>query len=232
MIKNISNLKLKLYDDKSTYNKYILPFFILLLFILLNTVIIFNLYNKDKQKEDILRLHVVANSNDIYDQIIKLKVENEINKYIEDNYTNLKDNKQELLQSFAINADEITSICNNVLDENNINYDTKIKIGKINYEKKISQTLDMDAGCYNSMQIILGDGNGKNIWSLIFPDENTIKNISNLDTILPGINNLFKGTSYEYNLNITGKDVLSNTNSKDYDYEFKILDIINNIIKK
>ncbi len=232
MIKNISNLKLKLYDDNSIYNKYMLPFFILLLFILLNTIIVFNLYNKDKQKEDILRLHVVANSNDIHDQIIKLKVENRINKYIEDNYTNLKDNKQELLQDFAINSDEITTICNNVLDENNINYDTKIKIGKINYEKKMSQTLDMDAGCYNSMQIILGEGNGKNIWSLIFPDENTIENISNLNTILPGISNLFESTSYEYNLKTTENDIIKNKNSQNYDYDFKILDIINNIISK
>ena len=51
-------------------------------FILLNTLVAFNIYKTKFISKDIFRLHVVANSNSIEDQIIKLKAESKIKEYI------------------------------------------------------------------------------------------------------------------------------------------------------
>ncbi len=217
MKRKIISLKQDLYNENIKYNKITLPFFVLLVIILLNTVIVFNLYTNKKDKDDILRLHVVANSNDISDQIVKLKVQSKINDYINNNF-NSNDDKNKIINDIKSHADDIISLSNKVLDENNINYDTTLKIGKINYDEKISQTLTMDKGIYNSVQVVLGNGKGKNIWSLIFPDENSINNISSLDSILPGINDLFK----------TQNDMESE--NENIEYDFKILEIIRKII--
>ena len=67
------------------FNRNILiPSFIIFLFILLNTLIVLNIYTKEteKNKSNVLRLHVIANSNLVEDQIIKLKVYENITEYI------------------------------------------------------------------------------------------------------------------------------------------------------
>ena len=43
--------------------------------------------------------------------------------------------------------------------------------------------INMPSGTYDSANIILGDGNGKNIWSIIFPNEKTLDKLSKLDIV-------------------------------------------------
>ena len=49
----------------------------------------------------------------------------------------------------------------------------------------------MYSGTYDSASVILGNGDGKNIWSIIFPNDKTIEKIKELDTIIPGISNIY-----------------------------------------
>ena len=51
-------------------------------FIILNIYIRIKLYEKKEITDNIIRLHVVANSNDTKDQIEKLKVHSKIQEYI------------------------------------------------------------------------------------------------------------------------------------------------------
>ncbi len=157
-------------------------------FILLNTLVAFNIYKTKFISKDIFRLHVVANSNSIEDQIIKLKAESKIKEYISNFNIN---NKNELKNEIEKNKDEILQIANNTICENDKNYTSSIKIGKISYDKKDNMQTQMYSGTYDSASVILGSGNGKNIWSIIFPNDSTIEKIKDLDTIIPGISNIY-----------------------------------------
>ena len=84
-------------------------------FILLNTLVAFNIYKTKFISKDIFRLHVVANSNSIEDQIIKLKAESKIKEYISSFNIN---NKNELKNEIEKNKDEILQIANNTICEN------------------------------------------------------------------------------------------------------------------
>ena len=169
--------------------KHITLFIAIFSFILLNTIIGFKMFKTQYISKDILRLHVVANSNSIDDQITKLKVESKLNNYISSiSYKN----KEELIEKLKSNKDNILKLSDSTLKENNKTYTSKLKIGKISYDKKQNMTLDMYAGTYDSVCLVLGDGAGKNIWSIIFPNEQTIDKIKELDTILPGISSIYE----------------------------------------
>ena len=103
------------------------------------------------------------------------------------------------------------------MSNDNINYDSYIKIRKINYEEKQSVTEDMPSGSYNSMQIILGKGEGKNIWSFIFPNEENIKKLENYNTILPNLSNIYEDINYT---------------KENVEIEFKAVEIFNTIKEK
>lgn len=185
-------------------NQKKIPFFIAIFsFILLNSIICFNIFKTNYISKDIFRLHVIANSNSISDQITKLKIESKINDYI----VSLKPNsKEDLINKLHINKDNILDIANSTLNENNLNYSSKLQIGRLNYDEKNNMLIEMPSGTYDSLNIILGDGNGKNIWSIIFPNEKTIDKISSLDTILPGISSIY--SDEKQNSNIVIKSVI------------------------
>ena len=188
----------KLSDEKNVTNK-ILPFFVLLLFIILNVTIIFNLYFKKEEKDDILRLHVVANSNNLNDQITKLKVNEKIKEYFASFQENENLTKSDILNLAKNNSYDIINIANSVIKENNLDYNASLNIGTIYYDKKESTLLDMEKGNYDSIKVILGDGNGKNIWSLIVPNKENLKKLKGLESILPGINHIYNDeTNEEY----------------------------------
>lgn len=168
--------------------KHITFFIAIFSFILLNTLVAFNIYKTKFISKDIFRLHVVANSNSIEDQIIKLKAESKIKEYISS--FNIND-KNELKNEIEKNKDEILQIANSTICENYKNYTSSIKIGKISYDKKDNMQTQMYSGTYDSASVILGSGNGKNIWSIIFPNDKTIEKIKELDTIIPGISNIY-----------------------------------------
>lgn len=209
------------------FNRNILiPSFIIFLFILLNTLIVLNIYTKETEKNNsnILRLHVIANSNLVEDQIIKLKVYENITEYIKK--LELENNiysKDEIISKVKENISDILTISDDTISKNNLSYRTSVNIGKMYYDKKQSVLLDMDKGNYDSIKIILGAGNGKNIWTLISPSEENLKNISNLNTIIPGIDKL-------YNDNNTNNP--NDEKEKKIDYSIKIFEIYKNLKSK
>lgn len=204
MIKNI-------FKEKKINSSLIL---FLLSVIILNTYIVININEKEEKKENIFRFHVVANSNSIEDQITKLKIETEVEKYLDTISYNENDDIYSILNS---NATNILKISDNILNEENKNYNSKLDIGKIYYDNKDSVLYSMENGTYNSARIILGEGQGKNIWTIIFPNKDTLKSIETLNTILPGIKDIYNDLEETENENIT--------------YNFKIKEIFEDIQK-
>jgi stage II sporulation protein R len=184
--------------------------------ILLSLYTSISLYNKNKIIENSFRLHVVANSNDIEDQIIKLKVVDKVEEYISSLLSKENITKQEVYNTIYNNMDKILSISNNELKKENMDYISTAKLGKINYQKKENIYTTMDAGSYDSIQILLGKAEGKNYWNLIFPRKENIKKLEGFENILPGISDIYE-------------DENSKEKTTDKTYSFKLLEVIKNI---
>ncbi|SEF38727.1 stage II sporulation protein R [Caloramator fervidus] len=121
-----------------------------------------------KDKEDIIRFHVIANSDSIEDQSVKLKVRDRILKEF---YPMLKDVKDydESLKILKEDISKVEDIANSVLKENGFNYTAKAYIGKFNFPAKQYGDLVVPPGEYMALRVVLGKGEGKNWWCVMFP---------------------------------------------------------------
>ena len=119
-------------------------------------------------RESVVRLHILADSNSKIDQEVKLKVRDAL---LEKN-TQLLSNKvtpENAEEYFKQSKDELEKCANEVLKENGFDYTAKITLGKEYYTTRVYEDLTFPAGTYTSIKVVLGSGDGKNWWCVMFP---------------------------------------------------------------
>lgn len=180
-------------------------------FLLLNTILIKNIISQESNLDNYFRLHVVANSNSVKDQAIKMNVANDISKKISDIVKNANSNsKNDIKNAIEYNVKDILVATKFSLEKQNDYKNVSIKIGNIYYDEKINDNMIMDEGVYDSMQIIIGEGKGKNFWSLIYPY--SYAGMYEINTDISDINNNLRDTDFEGNTILSTDDIISNTN--------------------
>ena len=127
--------------------------------IYLMTVVFANSVMEDLS-ENIIRLHVVANSDQKKDQEIKLKIRDEILRAD----INIEDRSSAIL-----NIRRIEKIANNVLFENGFSYGAKVDFGNFKFPEKSYDEITLPEGNYYGINVILGNGEGKNWWCILSP---------------------------------------------------------------
>ncbi|MBE5952290.1 MAG: hypothetical protein E7260_12045 [Lachnospiraceae bacterium] len=126
--------------------------------------------------DEVVRLHILADSDRPEDQHIKLAVRDALLPYLAA-VTQTATSKTEALDELKNQKVFLTEIANRTLSELGANYQACISIDQIYFPIRIygSQTyLSEDAtvfppGFYDSIQIVLGAGNGHNWWCLAYP---------------------------------------------------------------
>lgn len=146
----------------------------------LNISLVVASYNANNNLTNYFRIHVVANSDSIDDQILKLNVAKAVNEYIDDITKDIT-NKNEYIECIWENIYNILNVANNKMNEENKNYNIVAYVGKMKYSEKSKDGITQPKGTYNSLKIVIGDGNGENWWSLLFP--NSIQGISSEDVL-------------------------------------------------
>ena len=137
-------------------------------FILLNINIIFATNKNYNTSTNYFRIHIVANSDSIDDQLLKYTIAKKVDIFVNQITIN-SNSKEESKRIIQENIQNILNICNNILKDNNSNYNITAYLGKIKYDEKLSDNINMQAGIYDSLKIVIGNGNGQNWWSLIYP---------------------------------------------------------------
>lgn len=123
--------------------------------------------DRENDYEGIIRLHVIANSNTVGDQALKLKVRDAVIAYMDDQ-SNLGtvDKTREHLEG---NLDRLEAIANGVIAAEGYNYTAKADIGVRYIPEKNYGDITFPAGNYEALNITLGDGDGENWWCVLFP---------------------------------------------------------------
>lgn len=119
-------------------------------------------------KSDVVRLHILANSDSEIDQDIKLQVRDAL---LSQNTEILSEgvNKDNAHMYFAESKLRLLETANRVLRENGFSYDAKITLEEEYFETRQYGTLTFPAGEYLSLKVILGEGKGHNWWCVMFP---------------------------------------------------------------
>ncbi|MBE6161017.1 MAG: hypothetical protein E7158_02180 [Firmicutes bacterium] len=145
---------------------------VVFLFILTIVFLYFN-----KQDEMIIpaasiRYRIIANSNNLEDQALKLKIKNDINKEVMpilEKSSNIDESRQLIVN----NLNKINSIVNRYTDE------YKVTFGSNFFPEKTYKGINYESGNYESLVITIGSGLGENWWCVLYPplclidDENT-----------------------------------------------------------
>lgn len=145
--------------------KTIIIFFTCL--ILLNLSLVFAI-NNNQSNNKYFRIHVVANSDSIDDQLLKYILSKKVNEYIAE-ITAKCTTKEQCKNIIENNIQNILKLCDQTLKDNNSTYCIKAYIGKQLYSEKQMDNIHMSAGIYDSLKIVIGNGKGQNWWSLIYP---------------------------------------------------------------
>lgn len=114
--------------------------------------------------DGVVRLHIIANSDDEIDQSIKLAVRDGViasqqRIFPEGLPQNLTYEQKELLAQVA----------EGVLRNKGATYGVEIKTGKFYFPTKKYENITLPAGDYNGVRIILGEGEGENWWCVMYP---------------------------------------------------------------
>lgn len=118
--------------------------------------------------DNVLRLHVLANSDSNEDQTLKLEVRDRI---LEETATLFKDckTKDEAREAVESNLDKIREIAEQTVREAGYEYGVSVSLGEEEYPTKNYEECCFPAGEYLSLRVMIGEAEGENWWCVLFP---------------------------------------------------------------
>lgn len=146
--------------------------------------------------EEVIRIHIRANSNSDIDQGIKLVVRDNIIKYITPLIAECQ-NAKEVKSTLESNLNGIESVADRVLIDNGFEYISSARISNEYFPSREYDGHVFDAGYYNALILNLGSGIGNNWWCVAYPplcfvgEDNNSAKIEYKSKILELIENFF-----------------------------------------
>jgi stage II sporulation protein R len=118
--------------------------------------------------EDTVRLHILANSDSVEDQSLKLELRDavlsEYGKHLAAN-----ENARDAENALAVILPDIEHFCNNKIKELGFDYTVRASLGTEWYDTRDYKTFSLPCGYYTSLKISIGEGDGQNWWCVMFP---------------------------------------------------------------
>ncbi len=174
--------------------------------------------DKISLRNDIIRLHVVANSDSEEDQKNKLRVRDAVTAYLQDKCSNF-DNATEAKTYLVSALPDLTAVANETLQSIGCTDRVQVSLKRESFGIRKYDTFTLPSGVYESLRIEIGNGEGKNWWCVVFPS-----------LCLPISEDVFVETAVSSGLDRNLADTLKNDD--EYEIRFFFLDwlgIVENI---
>ena len=130
-----------------------------------------NAYTEDLNKglsDNLIRLHVIANSDAPEDQELKRNVRDAVLDYVRNELEDSKDiEKTKAIISSKIK--DITAVAKRTVSSSGSNYPVSAVLGNYPFPTKAYGDIKLPAGSYQALRIIIGKGEGANWWCVLFP---------------------------------------------------------------
>ena len=148
-----------------------------LVIILLIGVVFLCLLNKDSQNvqalqkgiaSQVIRFHVLANSDSTEDQEIKLKVRDGVVAFVQQKLKKAE-SKEEAERIIRKNLSKIKREANKILEEEQYESRAVAKLTKEEFPVKVYGDTVFPAGEYETLQVEIGKAKGHNWWCVMYP---------------------------------------------------------------
>ena len=120
-------------------------------------------------RSDILRLHVVANSDDPADQAVKLQVRDVVLETLRDGMADIQDPQQAIAYAKEM-IPKLTKVCNEALARAGFSDTVQISVGQQEFPLREYDTFRLPSGIYQALKVVIGEGQGQNWWCVVFPE--------------------------------------------------------------
>lgn len=122
----------------------------------------------DEIRHSVVRLHILANSDDEADQTLKLAVRDAILAGTEDLFTASR-SKEESEALAAERLAEIEELSKEEIARQGYDYSVTARIVNRYFDTRVYDGFTMPAGRYDAVQVEIGSGEGRNWWCVMFP---------------------------------------------------------------
>lgn len=117
---------------------------------------------------EIIRLHVIANSDSKEDQALKLQVKDEVVSYLREKLKDAQDVAQ-ARQIIYDNLADIETVAGKKMTDEGYSYEAKASLSYCDFPVKQYGDLTFPAGKYEALRVQLGTSEGKNWWCVMYP---------------------------------------------------------------
>ena len=128
----------------------------------------FLLADRKQLKDGIIRFHVVAHSDSHEDQTIKLRIRDTVLQSMQSDIrkiTDIDEARKYVQQSLP----KLQLLVDQTLEELGFSGGSLVSFCKESFDIRHYDTFSLPAGVYDSLRIVIGDGQGKNWWCVSFP---------------------------------------------------------------
>jgi len=165
--------------------------------------------------ENVLRLHVLANSDSEEDQALKLKVRDAVLFKSEELFANCQ-TREDAIEVTKQNLSVLEETARETLRAEGSDHSVRVELGEEVYPTRNYESFCFPAGSYLSLRIILGEGEGQNWWCVLYPpmclSAASAKSSQSDEAITVG----FTGEQYR---------VITETDTPRYRVRFRILEV-------
>ncbi len=128
-----------------------------------------NFSNRCEQVRDsVFRLHIIANSDNEDDQILKLKVRDALLAASGDFFADCQTRDDSVAEAREHIAD-FENIAAEVISQNGFDYGVTASVGTTFFGTRSYDDFTLPAGEYEALRVVIGEGRGKNWWCVMFP---------------------------------------------------------------
>ena len=119
-------------------------------------------------RSDVLRLHVIANSDTSVDQNLKLRLRDYILQEGKDIF-NGRVNVENAVEKIEPVLPELEKSAKAFVNQAGFDYDVKISLSNEYFTTRTYETVTLPAGKYLALRVVIGSGEGHNWWCVMFP---------------------------------------------------------------
>ena len=119
-------------------------------------------------RENVVRLHILAESNSEIDQQVKLKVRDAVLDQggVLFNGTVTADEAEKIITP---EIGRLKAVAEKVLRDNGCDYTVDVSVGEEYFATRCYDNFTMPAGVYTAVRVNIGSAEGKNWWCVLFP---------------------------------------------------------------
>jgi stage II sporulation protein R len=117
---------------------------------------------------NLIRFHVIANSDQEQDQELKYMVRDRVVEVLRQQLSGAK-NCQEAQQIINANRTQLASVARETVAAAGLSYPVRVELGHFAFPARAYGNVVVPQGEYEALRIVLGEGKGANWWCVLFP---------------------------------------------------------------